>query len=181
MTKLIPQTVPVLGSAEFSLRPIALSDVHAWYEYLSMPHVVEHTSWNLTSVESLVPLVHWYNSDDPESAIRFAVRETTSNRLIGTVGFHTVSVAHRTAELAYDLHPAYWGRGLASACCRAATAWGFAEQHYVRIQAMALDSNAASIRVLERCQFTVEGKLCSCRMVRGEPRDFWLYARIAPT
>lgn len=178
---MIPQTVPVLGSAEFSLRPITLADVPAWYEYLSMPLVVEHTSWNLTSIDSLVPLVHGYNSDAPESAIRFAVQETSGNRLIGTVGFHTVSVAHRTAELAYDLHPAYWGRGLASACCRAATAWGFAEQHYVRIQAMALDSNAASIRVLERCQFTLEGKLRSYRMVRSEARDFWLYASIAST
>ncbi len=181
MTKLIRQTVPVLGSAGFSLRPIALSDVPAWYGYLSMPHVVEHTSWNLASMDSLFPLVQWYNSDAPEAAIRFAVQETSGNRLIGTVGFHTVSVAHRTAELAYDIHPAYWGRGLASACCRATTAWGFAEQHYVRIQAMALDSNAASIRVLERCQFTLVGKLRSYRMVRGKPRDFWLYASIAPT
>jgi RimJ/RimL family protein N-acetyltransferase len=173
------QTTPLLESAEFSLRPIELSDIDAWYEYLSMPHVVEQTSWSLASAEALRPLIDWYNADDPSSAIRFAIQAVSSERLVGTVGFHTVSVPHRTAELAYDLHPSYWGRGLASACCRATTAWGFSQQHYVRVQATVLETNARSVRVLERCHFSCEGMLRSYRMVRGEPRDFWMYARIA--
>ncbi len=174
-----PETPPLPESAEFSLRPIELSDIDAWYEYLSMAHVVEHTSWALASAQELRPLIEWYNAEDPSSAIRFAIQAVSSNRLVGTVGFHTISVLNRTAELAYDLHPSYWGRGLASACCRATTAWGFSQQHYVRVQATVLETNAPSIRVLERCQFSREGKLRSYRMVRGEPRDFWLYADIA--
>jgi len=41
-----------------------------------------------------------------------------------------------------------------------------------------LDSNVASARVLSKCGFELEGKLRSYRMVRGAPRDYWLYARV---
>lgn len=178
-TNVRAKTYPLLRTQEFSLRPVELSDIEAWYEYLSMPHVVEHTSWSLETENDLRPLIEWYNSEDPSSEIRFAIQSVSSNRLIGTIGFHTISTPNRTAELAYDLHPAFWGHGLASACCRAVTAWGFGQQQYVRIQATVLESNVASIHVLERCQFSREGKLHSYRMVRGKPRDFWLYASIA--
>ncbi len=63
-------------------------------------------------------------------------------------------------------------------CCTATVAWGFSHQDYVRIQATALDSNLASMRVLDKCGFRLEGKLRNFRLVRAQPRDFWLYARI---
>ncbi|MEI8325156.1 MAG: GNAT family N-acetyltransferase [Betaproteobacteria bacterium] len=79
------------------LRPIDRSDIPKWYEYLALPHVVEHTSWNLASADDLRPIVDGCNSDDPASAIRFAIADRSTNLLIGTVGFHTIwrSVALR--------------------------------------------------------------------------------------
>jgi len=47
----------------------------------------------------------------------------------------------------------------------------------LRVQATVLDSNLASRRVLERAGFHAEGLLAAYRVVRGEPRDFWMYAR----
>ena len=48
------------------------------------------------------------------------------------------------------------------------------------IQATVLDTNQASVGVLERCGFEREGLLRHYRQVRGEPRDFWMYARTCP-
>ena len=39
------------------LRPIEERDLATWYDYLSMPIVFEHTSWNLSSSEELAPYV----------------------------------------------------------------------------------------------------------------------------
>ena len=116
------------------LRPVELSDIPAWYEYLALPLVVEHTSWNLESAEDLRPLIESYNSDDPSTAIRFAI-QASEGTFVGTIGFHTISTTNRTAELAFDLHPSWWGRGIAASCCRAAVSWGFSERNFVRIQA----------------------------------------------
>jgi prolyl-tRNA editing enzyme YbaK/EbsC (Cys-tRNA(Pro) deacylase)/GNAT superfamily N-acetyltransferase len=139
--------------------------------------VVRHTSWNLASIDDLRPVLESCNdAADPGSALRFAICAEPGGGPIGTIGFRGVSVAHRTAEFGYDLHPAHWGRGIATACCRAVVAWGFVERRFVRVQACALDSNATSMRVLEKCGFVREGLLRRYRMVRGEPRDFRIYA-----
>ncbi len=177
---------PLVPEAAVRLVPITRADATAWFAYLSQPGAVEHTSWDLSGgVAELEKLVDWYDSLEPGSAIRFAIRARDGGergggeRLLGTIGFHSIVLAHRTAELAYDLAPEAWGRGLASACVRAIVPWGFAARGYQRIQATVLDTNVASIRVLERAGFAREGLLRGYRLVRGLPRDFWIYARLA--
>lgn len=41
-----------------------------------------------------------------------------------------------------------------------------------------LDSNLPSIAVLQRLAMRREGLLRAYRKVRGQPRDFWLYATL---
>jgi RimJ/RimL family protein N-acetyltransferase len=165
------------NDSAIAFRQIEAADIPAWYAYLSIPEAVHHTSWAIDSPADLEPAMAAYHSADEASPIRFALSTHAGGPLIGTAGFHSISVPHRTAEIAYDFAPEYWGRGLATACCNALAAWGFAQRGYVRIQATALDTNAASVRVLEKCGFVLEGKMRRFRLVRGVPRDFWLYAR----
>jgi RimJ/RimL family protein N-acetyltransferase len=107
------------------------------------------------------------------------VIDTSNERLAGTIGFHTVSDLNRNAEIAYDLAPAYWGRGLAARLCERVTRWGFDSLGFIRVQATVLCGNARSDRVLLKCGFRHEGLLRSYRLVRGTPGDFNLYARLA--
>ena len=176
----VPHELPSVADAPYRLRPLTQADVTAWYDYLSIPAVVEHTSWNLKSADDLRPLVEWYLSDDPSSAIRFAIQLRSGGPLIGTIGFHTISTLNRSAEIAYDLHPAHWGRGIASACCRAVVKWGVERRGFVRVQATVLDTNTASARVLEKAGFLLEGTLRCYRIVRNQPRDFRLYSFVMP-
>ncbi len=169
-------TFPVLENANLTLRPLILDDLAQWYGYLSIPHVLEQTSWQLNSFEDLQRAFDSYNFEDAASSARFAIMERKTQVLVGTVGFHTISQMHRSAEIAYDFHPDYWGRGLATECCKSAADWAIRECGYVRVQATTLDSNTASARVLQKCGFELEGKLRNFRMVRGTPRDFWLYS-----
>lgn len=104
------------------------------YAYLSNPDVVRHTSWNLRSRDDLLPLFDGFESPDPESIRRLAiVDDNAGGALVGTIGLHTVSDVNRSAEIAYDLAPSHWGRGIASAACAAVTEWAFAEYGFVRI------------------------------------------------
>ena len=95
---------------------------------------------------------------------------------MGVVGFHTLSTINRSAEITYILHPDVWGQGLATACARAAVAWGFEVRQWVRIQGTVLEPNVASQQVLLKAGFVYEGLLHNFRIVRGEPRDYLLYA-----
>ncbi|WP_175886692.1 GNAT family protein [Burkholderia sp. BCC0044] len=170
---------PRVGFPGLSLRQLERADLDAWYAYLSNPEVFRHTSWNLRSPDDLLPLFDNIESADPDSIRRLAIVDTASGALAGTVGLHTVSTVNRSAEIAYDLAPSHWGRGIASAVCEAVTAWAFTHGGFIRMQAVVLTSNAGSARVLQKCGYRYEGLLRAYKMVRGTPGDFAMYARLA--
>lgn len=161
-----------------SLRQLERGDLRSWYAYLSNPDVVRHTSWNLQSEEDLLPMFDALDSELLSSIRRLAIISDLTGELIGTIGFHTVSDVNRTAEIAYDLAPDYWGKGIASAVCSAVTEWSFSAFGFVRVQGTLLETNSSSARVLEKCRYRHEGLLRSYRMVRGMPGNFHLYARL---
>jgi RimJ/RimL family protein N-acetyltransferase len=75
---------------------------------------------------------------NPDSPCRLAVVDTGDNRMIGTIGFHTVSEVNRSAELAFDFAPDYWGRGIATAMCSTVTQWSYRAFSLIRLQATVL-------------------------------------------
>ena len=109
------------------------------------------------------------------SALRFAIVAERRAALAGTIGLHSISSADRRGEIACDLAPPYWGRGIATAVTR----WSFATLALQRVQATVLATNMRSERVLERCGFACEGLLRGYRRVRGRPGDFKMFARLA--
>jgi [ribosomal protein S5]-alanine N-acetyltransferase len=162
-----------------SLRQLERSDLDAWYAYLTLPHVFEHTSWNLQSRAELSAMFDAIESTSSQSIRRLAIVSNDSGNLIGTIGFHTISDVNCTAEIAYDLSPSYWGKGIASVVCDAVTTWSFDTFGFIRVQGTVLKSNSRSAQVLQRCRYRYEGLLRSYRMVRGTPGDFALYSRLA--
>jgi [ribosomal protein S5]-alanine N-acetyltransferase len=172
-------SAPPSGYPGVSLRQLERTDLDAWYAYLSIPEVVRHTSWNLHTRDDLLPMFDGFESPAPQSIRRLAAIEESTGALIGTIGFHTVSDINRTAEIAYDLAPSHWGKGIAGALCDAVTEWAFGHYGFVRIQGTVLTTNLRSARVLQRCRFSREGLLRAYRMVRGTPGDFELYSRLA--
>jgi ribosomal-protein-alanine N-acetyltransferase len=125
----------------------------------------------------LATVIDTYSSKDAATRIRFAIVDQTDGSLIGTIGLPVIEWTHRTAEVAYDLRPSSAGRGIATACCLAVSDWLLRDHGFFRVQATALDTNAASIRVLEKSGFSLEGRLANLKIVRGASRDFILYAK----
>ncbi|PMS15723.1 N-acetyltransferase [Trinickia dabaoshanensis] len=171
-------SAPPSGYPGVTLRQLERSDAPSWYAYLSKPEVVRHTSWNLQSDSDLLLMFDALDSELPSSIRRLAIVDDDAGQLIGTIGFHTVSDVNRTAEIAYDLAPEHWGRGIASAVCASVTAWSFSAFGFIRVQATVLETNLRSARVLEKCRYRHEGLLRSYRMIRGVPGNFQLYARL---
>ncbi len=169
-------TAPLLAAPGHFLRPLRPDDAVAWAAFAVLPAVKKHTSSTVNSVADLLPVIERAASGDAAAPVNFALCTAGDDRLVGVVGFHTVSALNRTAEITYILHPEFWGRGLATACTRAAVAWGFQERQWVRIQGTTLEPNLASQRVLLNAGFLYEGRLRNFRIVRGEPRDYLLYA-----
>jgi len=139
--------------------------------------VTEHTSWPPITSELITSLVDKTIADyDELKSLRWAVARTNDDKLIGSCGYSRWSSEQGSAELAYDLAPAYWGFGLMSAAVRAAVAWALDTGSLSRIDAFVMTTNAPSIAVLERTGFRRGSVLTGFRVARGVPRDFYSYS-----
>ena len=167
---------PDSDTPSIELRSLCAADLISWYEYLKLEEIRQRTSWNVSSPADLQQFIHRPDWSSPSVQIKFAIANKHDEQLIGTIGFHTISQTNQSVEIAYDLHPALWGRGIVTVACSALTQWAHQHGQFQRVQATVLDSNMSSRRVLEKCGFNLEGHLKKYRIVRGEARDYWMFS-----
>lgn len=170
--------LPAYTTPIVELRPIHESDLLSWSDYLNRPEVYEHTSWNFPSVRELSSYLNNEACQNPDSVLRLAIGDPTSGDLLGTIGFHSVNPHNRVAELAFDLSPPHWGRGLIASVAPVLIDWAHSEAGIIRIQATVMDSNTRSTAAIKRLGFECEGLLRSFRIARGVPRDFHMFSHI---
>ncbi len=87
----------------------------------------------------------------------------------------------RTAEIGYWLAEPFWGRGIMSEAVGAMTRYAFeafADIH--RLEAGVFAGNTASMRVLEKNGYSLEGTLKDRIIKDGQVRDQLYYARLRP-
>lgn len=156
----------------WSLRPLRPADVDAWYTLLTDPRVFGPTSWNVHDRAEVAAMVHRHAA----SGLRQAIARRSDDALVGTLGATRWNAPPGVAEVAYELAPAVWGRGLATAAVAAfldaARAAGL-----TRVEAHSWVENTASAAVLRRAGFVIEATLPAFRDCRGELRDFWRWSR----
>ena len=83
----------------------------------------------------------------------------SSGEPVGTACFWHFQPANHCAELGYELHPAYWKRGIMSEALEPVLRFGFESIGLNRIEAVPLAINEASRSLLRRLGFVEEGVL----------------------
>jgi RimJ/RimL family protein N-acetyltransferase len=170
---------PIFDLGDLRLRPLRAGDELRLAAYLGDPLVIEHTSIPHLTADSVAASVQRDIAAYTDgSSCRLALAGP-DDQLIGICGFNSWSLVHGHAELAYDLAPAYWGRGYMRRAVEALLHWAFDSVALNRVHAFVMISNERSIGLLERCGFTREGTLRQFRNARGTPRDFHIYALLA--
>ena len=169
-----PPTIELDGAR---LRPLRAADAGALYAYLRDPVVTELTSYPAVSVSLVETMIERslsrWAAGEPS---RWGVALQEDDRLVGTCGFNDWSRVHRWAEMAFDLAPAQWGKGLMRQAVAAVLQWTFRQNQVDRVQAFVRVDNERSIRLLERSGFVREGCLRGYRVCRGQAHDFYIYA-----
>lgn len=109
---------------------------------------------------------HPYHTTDAE---RFIKRCTESEPhtvlgiaykgiLVGSIGLHLQEDVYKhSAELGYFVGESYWQKGIAGVAVRGMVEYGFETLHLHRIFASVYAHNKASMRVLEKNGFVLEG------------------------
>ena len=163
---------------EWRLRSWAPNDISALVRYANNRNV-----W--INLYDLFP--HPYTEEDARSWIgrnegqspltNFAI--ASAHEAIGGIGLTLHRDGERrTAMIGYWLGEPFWGRRIATSAVRAIAEYAFATFDLVRLYGKVFDWNSASVRVLEKCGFTFEGRLRKSVTKDGKTIGTLMYALV---
>ena len=154
---------PSLETDRLVLTQIETDDSESILELFSSESVVEFYNLEVfTSLQQAADLIALLrNRFESETGIRWAIRDRSDNKFIGTCGFNSWNTKERSAVIGYDILPTFWGRGFATEAISGIIRAGFSglltcgALH--RIQADTMLCNTASEKVLLKVGFQEEG------------------------
>ncbi|MFS0738612.1 GNAT family protein [Sphingomonas sp. 1P06PA] len=143
--------IPPLATERLALRPIARGDAEALFPLFSDPEAMRF--WSSPPFSDVEALRAWISPSDEWPAWVMVEAGEVVGRI--AIGVRRPGVA----EIGYALDRRAWGRGIAAEAVKAVIAHGFGAMGLRRIFADVDPDNIASIRLLERLGFALEGRL----------------------
>ncbi len=125
------------------------------------PEVMRHFPYVLTREESEAQVGRFVRHWDEHGFGLWAVEEKASGAFIGFVGLQyneEWSEGEHKTEVGWRVDRACWSRGLATEGARASLGYGFEVLELERIISFTVPENAASRRVMEKCDLVQRGE-----------------------
>ena len=163
-----------------TLQPYTLSNLENYHRLMSNPHVWQYSTTSThesleQSKQKLEQLITGYTTNPLGF---YALIDKTSNTFIGEAGVLSFNKATDRCVIGYNLLPGFWGKGYATETCKALIAYAFDKLHAQRVEALAMNANVASCRVLEKSDMTLEGTLRNFTKIDGIYHDVCYYGII---
>ncbi len=98
-------------------------------------------------------------SVDSGQSFYWAITFPVDDKLIGTICFYNLSKDHTEAEIGYELHPDFQGKGLMQEAIAEVIAFGFNDIGLKTITALPHDKNERSITLLKKNNFRIDHEL----------------------
>jgi RimJ/RimL family protein N-acetyltransferase len=171
-------TQPVLAGSKVLLRPWTQADADDVYTACQDPEIQRWTvvPSPYTRADAVEFVTEIADASWRDGGAIFAVIETTTGKLVGSVGGHRM--VDGVAHIGYWAVPAARGRGLTSDALRAVTRWLLREGGATRVELVVEPANTASIRVATAVGFTAEGVLRQRQVLKGRRSDVIMYSML---
>jgi ribosomal-protein-alanine N-acetyltransferase len=137
-----------LKTERLLLRAPTLDDLAAWHEIYLVAEEVWYGAPRSSREENRAKLLRQIGHHDEHGFGMCTVE--LAGETIGAAGLQHLDGGPEI-EVGYRFLKEHWGRGYATESALASLAWGFEELGLERIVAVALETNVASRRVLEKC------------------------------
>lgn len=149
----------IITTKKFNLRPVKLSDASMVAEKINNRTISRNTA-TIPYPYTLQDARNWVRkcvNDDKKKMsdnMRFIIE--IDSALAGCVGVHKIVSGHK-AEIGYWLAKEYWGRGLMTEVVKVVTKYAIKKFGLKRVYAGVYSYNPASMRVLEKAGYQLEG------------------------
>jgi ribosomal-protein-alanine N-acetyltransferase len=174
------QTFPTIQiNDHIILRRFEVKDIKRYFEFYNIPSV------NRFIPDGMIPKTPEDAKKEVEAIIQtfdnkqtfyWAIADKKTDKLIGGCGFHDWNRYNARIELAYDLHPDFWRKGIITACLAKVIKFGFMEMGIVRMQATTVIENEASNQLLLKFGFKYEGLLRKYKFFKNKMVDVLMFS-----
>jgi len=109
----------------------------------------------------------------------WTIADKQSGRALGRIHLSDFESNNRVANIGCFLRRGSWGKGIASACIKPVTAFGFSTLGFERIYTTVHPDNTGSWRALEKNGFMREGLLRHCFNLQSGLSDCFMYSKLS--
>jgi [ribosomal protein S5]-alanine N-acetyltransferase len=180
-----PDAAPSLARGSVMIRLPRMEDFSAWAE-LRLESRAFLEPWeplwsehDLTSYGFRLRIRSYQQQVKRDQAYPFFIFHRSEGHLLGAI---TISNIRRgvaqMATVGYWIGQPYARQGFMSDALEMGADYSFSHLGLHRVEAACLPSNAASIALLKRCDFALEGMARNYLKIAGEWQDHLLFARI---
>jgi ribosomal-protein-alanine N-acetyltransferase len=152
---------PRLETERLVLREIVPADAEDLFRIFSDEETMRYwSSRPYTSVDQAHRLIK--NLAEAAFAgvgIHWAITLRGDERMIGKCGYNEWRKAHRRGDISYIVAREHWGKGIVSEALGAMLDYGFDHMYLHSVEAGVTPGNDASMRLLQRLGFRLEGHL----------------------
>ena len=148
-----------LVSDDFIIRDLNLKDLDDYFEYAKSPEVGPNAGWKpITSIEVCKRVL----SGNILSKDVYAIALRDSNKLIGTISLYNYGIRkyNKAKTLGFSLSRDYWNRGIMTKAVLLMIDYTFNKTDCEVLEVGHHSDNYASKRVIEKCGFNYDGRLC---------------------
>lgn len=170
--------LPVVETPRLILRRLTMRDAEDMYAYSKDPEVARHVLWDahrsLWETKAYLRfMLRQYRNGMPSS---WGIVDKESGRVIGTIGYMSLTLENSTAEVGYSLARSHWNKGLMTEALAAVLRETFTVLKLHRVEALHFSANPSSGRVMEKCGMVHEGHMRQRIWNKGRFCDTELWA-----
>ena len=151
---------PVIIGKNITLREINENDKEDFFGIFGSDEILKYYGMKAykTEEDSFGLMKRMINLFNTKRGIRWAITQTKSKKLIGTIGYKYWDTRSKKGEISYEIQKEFWNKGIATEAISCVVKFGF-KNGLNRIEAWDMEENAASKKVLQKNSFVHEGTL----------------------
>lgn len=169
---------PQLETPRLLLRQLRSEDAEAVLQVFGDPEVTRYydleTMTDVARASALISLLEQRFAK--REGLRWALVNKADQRVIGSMGFNSLTAAAHKASLGYEVARQVWGQGYATEALSAVVQFAHQRVGLNRLEAVVLPGNLASIAVLRKLGFEAEGLLRAFGYWKGGYQDLLMYS-----
>lgn len=171
---------PLLETERLILRNFTKDDAHDILEFrgnpVTMQYIPRPVANSLEDVYPVIDMLTSFNANNEK--LNWAVVDKETNKVIGIFGYVRFNQESYRAEVGYTLHEDYHGTGIASEALKVVLEYGLKHMGVHAIEAVIRTENIASMKLVEKANFTKNGTFKDYIFFDGQFYDAVIYSLI---